>query len=107
MSAHAKMNSLFIHREYYEKSTTTGQKRLQRFLAISFKGQITQNTGTRAQSNDQDYRRGAYQLSTFYRGVQKNDKIVDGDETFVVQFVDRERTRGPMTAQLESLIDDG
>ena len=107
MSGYAKMHKLWIHREYYDKSPTTGQKRLQRYEAIPFRGQITQNTGTRAQSNDQDYRRGSYQLNTFYRGVQKNDKIVDGDDTFVVQFVDRERTRGPMTAQLESLMDDG
>lgn len=80
---------------------------MQRYEAIPFKGQIVQATGTRAQSNDQDYRKGSYQLITFYRGIQKNDKIIDGDDTYVVQFVDRLRTRGPMTAQLESLMNDG
>lgn len=106
MSGYAQMRTLQMHREYYAKSRTTGQRRLQRYDAIPFRGSIAQVSQSDVNSADRRYNKSAYILTTYYRGVQKGDKIIDGDETYTVQFVDKARGRGPITMQIEKVIAD-
>lgn len=106
MSGYAQMRSLQMHREYFAKSKTTGQKRLQRYEAVSFRGSIAQVAQSDVNSADRKYNKSTYTLTTYYRGVQKGDKIIDGDDTYTVQFVDKVRGRGPMTMQIEKVLAD-
>ena len=107
MSGYAQMRPLWLHREYYAKSPTTGQKRLQRYDAIPFRGSIAQVSQSDVNSADRRYNKSAYILTTYYRGVKKDDKVLDGNDTYTVQFVDRERQRGPITVRIERVIVDG
>ena len=107
MSAYAQMRELWIHREYYARSPSTGQQRLQRYDAIPFRGSIAQVAQSDVNSNDRRYNKASYTLTTYYRGVRTGDKIVEGDATNTVQFDDRERSRGPLTIQLERMSANG
>lgn len=107
MSTYARLRELWIHRERFYRSPTTGQQRLQSYEAIPFRGEITQVSQSDVSSNDRHYNKAGYTLTTYYRGVRKGDVIVDGEDTYTVQFADRERPRGPYTMQLERMTADG
>lgn len=107
MSAYARMKALWVHRERFFRSPTTGQQRLQSYEAVPFRGEITQVSQSDVYSNDRIYNKASYTLTTYYRGVHKGDKVIDGDAEYLVQFDDRDRPRGPYTMQLERMTADG
>lgn len=107
MSIYARMKELWVHREQYVRSPTTGQRRRQTYTATPFRGEITQTSQSAVFSNDQRYNKAGYVLTTYYRGVHRGDKVIDGDETYTVQFDDRDRSRGPFTMSLERVTADG
>lgn len=107
MSAYAQMKDLLIYRDTSYKSPTTGQERLQKVESIPFRGKIDQVNQSDVNSNDRKYNKAGYTLTSFYAGVRKGDRVMDGDKEYLVQFADKERRRGPFTYPLERMTADG
>lgn len=107
MSNQARMKPLLIYRDTTYKSPTTGQQRLQKVESIPFQGEIVQVTQADVNSNDRRYNKAGYFLTTYYAGLRKGDRILDGEEEYKVQFPDKVRRRGPRTAELERMMADG